>query len=166
MKTLLINTLRKSIKLIFPIFLALTFINLQAQVKWEKDVITTSAGPAEITFIGHGSLMISFQEKVIHIDPYSKIADYATLPMADFILITHEHPDHLDLKALALIKKADSRLIYTEKCSSQYLGGIIMKNGESQTFDNIKIEAVPAYNIVNKGTQHRFTIRKVRETGI
>ena len=70
---------------------------------FEKDVIKTTAGNLEITFIGHGSLMVKFGGKIIHIDPYSKLADYGQLPKADVILITHEHQDHLDPAALQQI---------------------------------------------------------------
>ena len=35
---------------------------------FEKDVIKTTAGNLEITFIGHGSLMMKFGGEVIHVD--------------------------------------------------------------------------------------------------
>ena len=34
-------------------------------------------------------------------------------------------------------------------CSEKLKGGIILNNGESKTVDGIKIESVPAYNIVH-----------------
>ena len=64
----------------------------------------------EITFIGHGTLMLTFGGKVIHIDPWTQLADYSKLPKADLILITHEHRDHLDLKAVDILRKEKSRL--------------------------------------------------------
>ena len=42
-----------------------------AQAALEKDVLKTSAGDLEITFVGHGSLALAFGGKVIHIDPFS-----------------------------------------------------------------------------------------------
>lgn len=39
---------------------------------------------------------------VVHIDPVTSEADYTKLPKADLILITHEHSDHLDLKAISI----------------------------------------------------------------
>ena len=48
-----------------------------AQEKFETDVFKTSAGNLEITFIGHGTLMFTFGGKVIHIDPWTQLADYS-----------------------------------------------------------------------------------------
>ena len=121
-----------------------------AQGQFEKDLISTSAGDLEITLIGHGTLMFSFDGKVIHVDPFSQLADYAQLPKADMILMTHEHFDHLDPEALGQIRTENSIVVLTETCAEQVQGGIVMKNGDVETIGGLKIEAVPAYNIVHK----------------
>jgi L-ascorbate metabolism protein UlaG (beta-lactamase superfamily) len=131
------------------VFLSFIGMHLKAQNVPEKDIINTTGGPAEITFIGHGSLMIVYQGKVVHVDPFSQLTDYPVMPKADLILITHEHGDHLDLKAIQAIKKDNTKIIYTEKCVSTLAGGTVMHNGDSQLFGPFKIEAVPAYNLVN-----------------
>jgi L-ascorbate metabolism protein UlaG (beta-lactamase superfamily) len=74
-----------------------------ARQKFEKDVVPTAKGDLEITFLGHGSLMMTFGGKTIHIDPYGEVADYASLPKADLVLVTHEHFDHLDPKAQTVL---------------------------------------------------------------
>lgn len=114
---------------------------------FEKDTIQTNAGDLEITFIGHGTLMFAFNEKILHIDPWSQFTDYAHMPKADIILITHEHHDHLDPKAIEDVRTENTALILTPICSNQIKGGIVMKNGDEETIDGIRIEAVPAYNI-------------------
>jgi L-ascorbate metabolism protein UlaG (beta-lactamase superfamily) len=115
----------------------------------ETDTINTSAGNLKITFIGHASLMFSFGGKIIHIDPFSRRADYSKMPKADIILITHGHPDHLDLKALNLIRSEKSLLVLNENSAGVVKGGIIMNNGDVKTVNGLKIEAVAAFNIVN-----------------
>ncbi len=117
---------------------------------FEKDVIKTTAGNLEITFIGHGSLMLKFGGKIIHVDPYNKLADYGQLPKADLILITHEHQDHLDQVALQQVRTAKTMVVLTEKCAGKVPGAIIMKNGDVRKVGGITVEAVPAYNIVHK----------------
>ncbi len=116
---------------------------------FETDTIETNAGDLKITFIGHGSLMFTFGGKVIHVDPWSRLADYSKMPKGDIILITHEHRDHLDLKALEQIRTEKSLLVLTETCAREVKGGIVMRNGDVKTVGGLRIEAFPAYNIVH-----------------
>jgi L-ascorbate metabolism protein UlaG (beta-lactamase superfamily) len=118
--------------------------------KFEQDVVKTEGGELKITCIGHGTLMFEYQGKVIHVDPVSREADYSKLPKADLVLITHEHGDHLDTKALALVRQEGTKIVLTKICAEKVSGGIVMKNGDVKTVEGLKIEAVPAYNIVNK----------------
>jgi L-ascorbate metabolism protein UlaG (beta-lactamase superfamily) len=131
-------------------FMAFCAFPVIAQEPFETDVIETSAGDLKITFLGHASLILTFGGKVIHVDPFSQVADYAKLPKADVIFITHDHGDHLDLKALEKIRTDKTVVVLTEKCAAKVKGGIIMKNGDVQRVAGIKVKAVPAYNIVHK----------------
>lgn len=120
-----------------------------AAQEFEEDIITTSQGDLKITFIGHGTLMFTFGHKIIHVDPVGRYADYTTLPKADIILVTHDHGDHLDTKVIKIIRKEKTDLVLTEKCAEKVKGGIVMKNGEVKTVQGLKIEAIPAYNLVH-----------------
>ena len=93
---------------------------------------------------------MSFGGEIIHVDPVSREADYETMPKADLILVTHEHGDHMDVDAITKIVKDGTKIVYTELCAKQYPGGVVMKNGDTKTVGGLKIEAVPAYNIINK----------------
>lgn len=123
---------------------------------FEQDAFQTSAGDLAISFIGHGSLMMVFDGKIIYIDPYSKLTDYGKLPKADLVLLTHHHRDHLDMEALGKIRSDSTRIILTEKCAEKLPEGKILKNGEKQNFLGISIEAVPAYNLVHKRDNGQF----------
>jgi L-ascorbate metabolism protein UlaG (beta-lactamase superfamily) len=124
---------------------------------FESDVIQTSAGDLTITFLGHGSLILAFNGQIIHIDPFGQVADYAKLPKADVILVTHEHGDHLDLGALKCVRGEDTAVVLTETCARQVKSGIVMRNGDTRTVKGIAIEAVPAYNVVHKrGNEQPF----------
>ncbi len=130
--------------------LCLGFFSLATGAQgFETDTIETSAGNLQITFIGHGTMMFSFDGKIIHLDPWTQLADYSKMPKADIVLITHEHRDHLDLKALKLISTGKTALVLTETCAQQVKSGIVMRNGDVRTVDGLKIEAVPAYNLVH-----------------
>jgi L-ascorbate metabolism protein UlaG (beta-lactamase superfamily) len=78
------------------------------------------------------------------------VADYAQLPRADLILLTHEHRDHLDPDALASIRQEQTILVMNAACAEQIEGGIVMGNGDIQTVAGLQIEAVPAYNLLHK----------------
>lgn len=121
-----------------------------AASKYEQDVIKTSAGDLTMTFIGHGTLMFGFDGKTIHVDPVGRGVDYAAMPKADLILITHEHGDHLDPAAIETLRKVSTQLVLTKICSQSVAGGIVMSNGDVKTIAGLKIEAVPAYNIVQQ----------------
>lgn len=116
---------------------------------FEEDTFKTSQGELKITFIGHGTLMMTFGGKVIHIDPVGSMTDYKKLPQADLILVTHEHGDHLDPGAIGILRKSGTDVVGTNKCAEKLQNIIIMKNGESRVFQGFKVEAIPAYNIVH-----------------
>ncbi len=116
---------------------------------FQTDVIKTSGGDLDITFIGHGTLMFNYGGKIFHVDPWSKLADYSELPKADVIILTHEHQDHLDPAAIKKIRTKNTVVVLTETCAKTVPGGIIMHNGDTKEVEGIKIEAVPAYNLVH-----------------
>ena len=122
----------------------------KAEKKFEEDVIKTKTGDLKIMFIGHGTLIFVYKDKVVHVDPYGRLADYPKLPKAGLILVTHEHGDHLDTKAIKTIRQKQTKVVLTKACAEKVAGGIVMKNGDVRTVLGLKIEAVPAYNIVHK----------------
>ena len=140
--------MRKLSFLILVFFIGFVLV-AAVQKEFEEDIIQTSQGDLKITFIGHGTVMFTFEGKIIHVDPVGRYADYSQLPKADLILITHEHGDHLDAKVIKIISSEKTDLVFTEKCieKAKIEDGIIMKNGDIKTVQNLKIEAIPAYNI-------------------
>jgi L-ascorbate metabolism protein UlaG (beta-lactamase superfamily) len=131
--------------------LAFTIAQAEAKDKYASDIISTNAGDLKLTFLGHGSLMMAFGGRVIQVDPVLQIADYSNLPKADMILVTHEHADHFDVKAIELISRpGKTAIVLTETCAAKMTRGVIMKNGDVKTVAGIRIEAAPAYNIAHK----------------
>ena len=120
----------------------------------QTDIIPTAKGDLKITLIGHGTLMFEYGGEIIHVDPWTKVGDYSSLPKADLILITHHHRDHLDIAALEQILKDNTVVVMTQKCAEQIeamnWSPILMANGDKKTVSGFSIEAVPAYNLVHK----------------
>ncbi len=117
---------------------------------FQTDTIDTFSGPLNITFLGHASLLMDFNGKEIYIDPCGQFADFSKLPKADIILFTHEHRDHFDPQAIEELRTDNTLVVLTEACALKYKEGIVMRNEDVKIVSGIKIEGVPAYNIVNK----------------
>lgn len=132
----------------FLLIMGVIFSHLLTAANFEKDTFYTESNKEVIiTFIKHGSLMFSYEGKHIQVDPVTMFADYATFPKADFILVTHEHGDHLDAKAIDALTKEKTRLILNPSSRKIIGRGDTIKNGQSlQLTDDIHLEAVPAYN--------------------
>jgi L-ascorbate metabolism protein UlaG (beta-lactamase superfamily) len=135
------------------VILTLIFFTMPATVFNQEspvpDKLATSAGDVEMHFIGHGSLMFRVKDFCIYIDPVRSSGNYSNLPKADLILVTHEHYDHLDSKLITELRKPETVMICSQKCTSEVLWSKAIKAGESVTVGTIGIEALPAYNIVN-----------------
>lgn len=142
--------MKRFVFIISAVFMLFIFQAI-AQDSFERDMIKTSYGDLEIAFIGHGTLMMKYMGKTIHIDPFSRLTDYANLPKADLIFLTHHHRDHLDEAALKHVRTENSVVVLTERCAEMTkTGGIVMRNGDVKVVEGIKVEAVPAYNLVHK----------------
>ena len=102
-----------------------------------------------ITFVAHSTMWLTYGTTVIHVDPVSQFADYSTAPKADIVLVTHEHSDHLDPDAIAAVGKPGTTVILTSKCVGKVPGAVVLHNDESKSVNGIRIEAVPAYNLVH-----------------
>ena len=143
--------MKTTISILIMLFAGLTGSSQTNQPKnFETDTYETSKGPLKITFIGHGTLMIEAGGQVVHIDPVLREADFSKLPKANLILVTHEHFDHLDKKAISMITNPQTKLIISKSCKGLIDNGTVLLNGEQKSFGDWGIEAVPAYNLLNK----------------
>jgi L-ascorbate metabolism protein UlaG (beta-lactamase superfamily) len=121
---------------------------------YQEDLFNAGDGnPVKITFLGHSSLMIAHGKTVFHVDPVETYANYAKLPKADVVLVTHDHSDHFSPSAISAVSTPDTDLVLTEKCArripDRLLRKTVMKNGEAKIIKGTRVEAVPAYNVVH-----------------
>jgi L-ascorbate metabolism protein UlaG (beta-lactamase superfamily) len=132
---------------------------------FEYDTFMLDNNELRITFIGHATLILSYGEKTIHVDPTSMYADYSKLPKADLVLVTHSHSDHLDTGAIAKIAKSTTVVIASPEGAKQVAAAVALKNGETKTVAGFTIDAVPAYNTTSgreglhpKGTGNGYVV--------
>ncbi|MCS7314695.1 MAG: MBL fold metallo-hydrolase [Bryobacterales bacterium] len=135
-----------------------------SQPQRQTDEFPTSAGPVRITPIQHASLMLQAGGQVIHVDPVGE-QNYQDLPPADLILVTDIHGDHLDVKAIARLRKASTRIMAPEAALKTIPDAEILRNGEKKSFGKWEIEAVPAYNTQRGPAPGRVYHEKGRGNG-
>ena len=141
-----------------------------AQQDFETDVFKTKSGKEiKIYALMHSCIRITYNNKEIQIDPVAKLRDrivnYAAMPKADYIFVTHEHADHFDAATLKLLSTEKTQLIMNKRCADMFIAlndcfdkngsGHIMANGDRLILANdFTVEAVPAYNITEGHLQY------------
>jgi len=126
---------------------------------YEVDVFKTKSGKT-VTFhaLTHASIRIQYDGMEIEIDPVTKLGNkvinFASMPKADYLLVTHEHFDHFNQEAIKLLAGDKTRFITNQRCADMFGSGEVMKNGDKlQIAKNFTIDAVPAYNYTEEHTQ-------------
>jgi L-ascorbate metabolism protein UlaG (beta-lactamase superfamily) len=119
-------------------------LTLAAQVP--AQTFATAAGVVKITPIFHATAMIQAGGDTIYIDP-APPANIAGLPPADLILITHDHPDHMNPADIATLSKTGTVILAPAAVQQTVTSAQVLSNGESKTWHKWKITAVPMYNI-------------------
>ena len=99
----------------------------------------------------HASIRMEYDGKEIMVDPVTKLGDrvidYSAMPKADYLIVTHEHADHMDEKAIDMLTGEQTRLITNQACADRLGKGEVMQNGDRlKLADDFTVEAVPAYN--------------------
>jgi L-ascorbate metabolism protein UlaG (beta-lactamase superfamily) len=83
--------------------------------------------------------------KIVYIDPYD-LPD-ANLEKADYILVTHEHFDHKDIKSIRKLSDEHTMVVVPTGCIVEGYRTCELEIGVRESFEGISVETVPAYNI-------------------
>ena len=125
-------------------------LTMAAGTGFASDIFQTADGELRITFIGHGSLLFEFGGRALYVDPDGRLADFAVMPKADLILVSHQHGDHFDPQAIAALRQAATEIFVSASCLPQPAGARVLNNGDRRLYFGVTIEAVPAYNMVHQ----------------
>lgn len=130
----------------------------------QTQTFPTTAGEVKITPIYHASALIQAAGKTIYVDPASP-GNFAGLPKADLILISHIHADHFDPAVIAEISQQGTEIIAPESVVEKLPAAKAIANGETRQWQQWSIEAVPAYNLVRGPEPGKLFHPKGRDNG-
>lgn len=124
------------------------------------DKIDTSNGAISVQPITHGSLVLTWNNVTIYVDPYGGGQLYHGLARPDLILITDIHGDHLNAETLASIDTESATIIAPQAVVDQLAENLkgkasVLANGSSTKTLGIDIQAIPMYNLPDdKDSRH------------
>lgn len=131
---------------------SVTFLPFAARAAAHSaDTFATNDGEITVHPVSHASFVMETPAGTIYCDPVGGGDRYKDLPRPDLILITHEHGDHYDPETLSALVGDATRLITNvavfemlpEKMRAQADSVV---NGGALFFNDLRIEAVAAYN--------------------
>ncbi|HLC99622.1 MAG TPA: MBL fold metallo-hydrolase [Patescibacteria group bacterium] len=119
-----------------------------------------------ITKIGHSCLVLEEKKARILIDPGAYSTGQKSVRGIDLVLITHEHPDHLDVPSLKIVLQNNPQ---ASVLTNAGVANILKKEGiSSKIISNGERIVVKDVSIVGVGTKHAGiypTIPLVDNTG-
>ena len=132
--------------------LALMIVATVAAQRPNPDKIETKAGPLTIQPVFHGSLVLTWNNKTIYVDPYNGAKGYAGLAAPDLILITDIHGDHMNIETLNAIETSKAKIIAPQAVADQLpdnlkAKAVVVSNGNKITEGGVTISALPMYNL-------------------
>jgi L-ascorbate metabolism protein UlaG (beta-lactamase superfamily) len=150
-------------KLYKLIMLALSLMIMGCKDKTEKVVElasetaeelheTTKPDSLNIIPIEHATMILAYKDAVIYVDPVGGPDLYNGKEKPTYVLVTDIHGDHMDPTTLRELDLSNAILI-VPKAVAEKLPEltvkelVVMNNGENKSFSNLKLEAIPMYNL-------------------
>lgn len=126
-----------------------------AEAKVAGDRIPADGGDIVIHPINHATFAIGWKEQTIYVDPVGGGPRFQSLPKPDLILVTDIHGDHLNVDTLSAVATDKTALVapaaVVEKLPDHLRKQTkVLANGQSETVQGVKIEAVPMYNLTQE----------------
>lgn len=131
--------------------LTLPFFFLSFAV-FAQDVIPAKGGDIILKPILHGTFVMEYNNLTIYVDPYGGAEKFAGQKKPDMVLITDIHGDHHDQKTLDGLDLSGATIVAPQAVADKLPAGKskaveVIGNGQSKTIHDLKIEAIPMYNL-------------------
>lgn len=80
----------------------------------------------KVTHLGHSCLLLQYDDVRILVDPGNLSCGFEDLTDLDAIMVTHQHPDHLDLERLPVLARVNprARLIVEPEVATKLLADV------------------------------------------
>jgi len=96
-----------------------------------------------LVWLGHDSFRLE-GPSVIYFDPWKLSGEP---PVADLVLVSHEHHDHCSPEDVAKISGPDTVVVAAAKAAERLPGARAVRPGEHLTAAGVEVETVWAYNV-------------------
>ena len=122
------------------------------------DAAVAVTSSVEVTPISHATFVLTSDDGVVYNDPVGGAEAFADQPVADLILISDIHGDHLDTATLGGLLRdaertdADTKVVAPAAVIEQLPAYVVARttklaNGETAEVAGVTIEALPMYNL-------------------
>ena len=142
--------------------------------KVDMTAFLSESNKLKFIWLGHSSLLLNFQGKIILIDPVFSgsaspvsfvarrfqppVITLKDLPKIDVILISHDHYDHLDMKTIKFFRNKEVTFVTPLGVGSHLAGWGVNKDKivekdwmASYSFKGVKFTATPAQHFSGRG---------------
>ena len=106
--------------------------------------LQTIPEPILITWIGHASVKVAWEDVVVYVDPRTV---NGTPQDATAVLVTHSHSDHYAPADIAKVRKADTRFLAPPDVVKAYGSGQNVAPGQTVEVGQVRVRVVASYNI-------------------
>jgi L-ascorbate metabolism protein UlaG (beta-lactamase superfamily) len=147
------NSLKTKLTLITAVVAAVVLLpELSSAQRSTPDEIKTSKGNLTIQPINHGTVVFTWDNKTIYIDPYGGAKVFTGITAPDLIVITDIHGDHMNPETLGAIETSKAVIVAPKAVADQLPEGLKSKvvtvnNGQKISQLGIDITAIPMYNL-------------------
>ncbi|NND62377.1 MAG: MBL fold metallo-hydrolase [Flavobacteriaceae bacterium] len=126
--------------------------NSKATAEEVEKEMTSQDENFEVIPISHASMVLNWNDKTIYVDPVGGAETYATYPLADLILITDIHGDHMSIETLQGLNTEKAKIIVPQAVADSLPSDFdtqidVLNNGDTKERFGFNIEAIPMYNL-------------------
>lgn len=137
---------------VFVLVVILGFFFIRDVFMNKQNIVVDDSPKVQIQQVKHASLVLTFGDVTVYVDPVGSADEYSSFDRADIVLITDIHGDHLEVPTLHGVVLDTTKVIApqaVDEALPKELSDLTLalQNGQSTNQDGLIITAIPMYNI-------------------